>query len=357
MKKFWGSRRVLVTGQTGFKGSWLCLWLGQLGANVSAFALSPNTEPSLYKLLSPWEGQSHSVVDLHDLDAVSRVVCDAAPEIVFHLAAQSLVRPSYNDPVNTYVTNVIGTLNLLMAVRDTPSVKAVVIATTDKVYENDSSGRAFREEDRLGGKDPYSASKACAELLTQSFRESFLSSENSPAVATVRAGNVIGGGDWSEDRLVPDIIRAMSRGEAVMLRYPDAVRPWQHVLEPLHGYLSLAEQLISDSQRAPRSVNFGPDPGSWLTVAQVADILAAALGSKGSWQKSPDKAPPEAGMLTLSSDLAKRSLQWRPRLSMPKTIEWTANWYRAHMEHRNMRKETLGQIAHYEALCSEMPLV
>ncbi len=357
MGKFWNGRRVLVTGQTGFKGAWLCLWLERLGASVSAFALSPNSEPNLYNLLSPWDGQSHRIADLRDFCTVSKIVRDTAPEVIFHLAAQSLVRPSYNDPINTYATNVMGTLNLLMAVRDTPGVKAVVVATTDKVYENDSSGRAFREEDRLGGKDPYSASKACAELLTRSFRESFLSSDNSPAVTTVRAGNVIGGGDWSEDRLVPDIVRAMSRGESAALRYPDAVRPWQHVLEPLHGYLSLAEHLVSDPQHTPQSINFGPDSGSWLTVAQVADILAVALGSKGRWQRSPGKAPPEARMLTLSSDLAKRTLKWKPRLSMPKTIEWTADWYRAHMEHRDMRETTLNQIAHYEALCSEISLV
>lgn len=353
MTGFWTGRRVLVTGQTGFKGAWLCLWLERLGAEVSAFALPPHTDPSLYQLLSPWMRQTHRVVDLRDAKAVAKAVGEAKPEIVFHLAAQALVRPAYRDPLETYATNVMGTLHLLLAARDTPSVKAAVIATTDKVYENDSRGIAFKEEDRLGGKDPYSASKACAEILTHSFRYSYLADGKRPAVATVRAGNVVGGGDWSEDRLVCDIVRAFAAGRKVELRYPDAVRPWQHVLEPLRGYIDVAERLVADPSSIPSAFNFGPDPGNWLTVSQIADIMSAALGGKGGWERATGIHPPEAATLTLSSELARRALGWTPRLSMQDTVSWTADWYKAHYAGQNMKAFTLDQIARYEALTKE----
>jgi CDP-glucose 4,6-dehydratase len=337
VKNFWAGRRVLVTGQTGFKGAWLSLWLERLGADVCAFALPPQTDPSLYQILSPWSGQRHRLVDLRHADAVVAAVRDAAPEVIFHLAAQSLVRPSYRDPLETYATNVMGVL-------------AVVVTTTDKVYENDSSGRAFSEQDRLGGKDPYSASKACAEILTASFRDSFLANGQRPAIATVRAGNVIGGGDWSEDRLVPDVVRAIAADRKVALRYPDAVRPWQHVLEPLRGYLDLAERLVREPASMPHALNFGPDPGNWLTVAQVADVMIAALGANSGWERVPGIPPPEAAMLTLSSGLAKRVLEWKPLLSMQETVAWTADWHKKHRANCDMKAETLDQIARYEAL-------
>ena len=240
-----------------------------------------------------------------------------------------------------------------MAARDVSGLDAVVITTTDKVYENDGAGIAFRESDRLGGKDPYSASKACAEILTSSFRASFLSGEARPAIATVRAGNVVGGGDWSDDRLVPDVVRAVGQGRKVELRYPDAVRPWQHVLEPLRGYLTFAEQLVRDPAALPRALNFGPDPGNWLTVAEVADIVSQALGAPSGWERAPGVQPPEAATLTLVSDLARRALGWCPLLSMRDTVDWTAAWYRAHRAGRDMRAVSLEQIARYEVLCSE----
>lgn len=353
MTGFWSGRRVLVTGQTGFKGAWLCLWLERLGANVTAFALPPQTEPNLYKLLSPWPAQEHSIVDLRDAAAVATAVRDAKPEIIFHLAAQALVRPAYRDPRETYATNVMGTLHILLAARDTPGVEAVVVTTTDKVYENDSKGVAFSEGDRLGGKDPYSASKACAEILTSSFRYSYLADGRRPAIATVRAGNVIGGGDWSEDRLVSDVVRAIGAGRKVSLRYPDAVRPWQHVLEPLRGYMTVAERLVTDPTSTPPALNFGPDPGNWLTVAQVADIMSVALGAGSGWERMPGNHPPEAATLTLSSELAKRSLGWAPQLSMQETVNWTADWYKAHRAGNDMKVVTLDQIARYEALTKE----
>jgi CDP-glucose 4,6-dehydratase len=353
MTGFWAGRRVLVTGQTGFKGAWLCLWLERLGAKVTAFALPPQTEPSLYRLASPWPAQTHHTVDLRDPKAVAKVVRNAKPEVIFHLAAQALVRPAYRDPLETYATNVMGTLHLLLAARDTPGVEAVVVTTTDKVYENDSGGVAFSEDDRLGGKDPYSASKACAEILTGSFRASFLA-DRRPAIATVRAGNVIGGGDWSEDRLVSDVVRAVDAGRKVALRYPDAVRPWQHVLEPLRGYMTVAEKLVTEPAAVPHALNFGPDPGNWLTVSQVADIMSVALGAGSGWEKAPGIQPPEAATLTLSSELAKRSLGWAPRLSMQETVNWTADWYKAHRAGRDMKATTLDQIARYEALTVEV---
>lgn len=353
MTGFWAGRRVLVTGQTGFKGAWLCLWLERLGAQVSAFALPPHTDPSLYQIAAPWSKQHHSVVDLRDAKAVAAAVAAAKPEVIFHLAAQALVRPAYRDPLETYATNVMGTLNLLLAARDTPGVQAAVIATTDKVYENDSKGLPFKEDDRLGGKDPYSASKACAEILTHSFRYSYLAEGKRPAVATVRAGNVVGGGDWSEDRLVCDIVRAFAAGRKVELRYPDAVRPWQHVLEPLRGYIDVAERLVTAPASIPSAFNFGPDPGNWLTVAQVADIMSEALGAGVGWEPMAGDHPPEAATLTLSSELAKRGLGWSPRLSMPETVAWTADWYKAHYAGRDMKTFTLDQIARYEALTKE----
>lgn len=350
MNDFWRGRRVLVTGQTGFKGAWLCLWLERLGAEVSAFALAPHTEPSLYQLASPWSKQRHHLVDLRNPEAVAIAVRDAKPAIIFHLAAQALVRPAYRDPIETYATNVMGTLNLLLAARDTPGVQAVVVVTTDKVYENDTKGIAFEEGDRLGGKDPYSASKACAEILTSSFRCSFLSNGKRPAIATVRAGNVVGGGDWSEDRLVCDIVRAFTAGRKVELRYPGAVRPWQHVLEPLRGYMAVAERLVADPASIPSTFNFGPDPGNWLTVSQVADIMGRALGAAAGWEPMPGYHPPEAETLTLSSELAKRALGWMPRLSMQETVTWTADWYKAHRAGHDMKAFTREQIANYETL-------
>ena len=356
MSAFWTGRRVMVTGHTGFKGAWLCLWLHRLGATVSGLALPPQTKPSLYELASPWSQQDHRTVDIRDFDTLWAAIRDIAPQVIFHFAAQSLVRTSYRDPLATYATNVMGTLHVLLAARDVPGVEAVVVATTDKVYENDSSGVAFCEQDPLGGKDPYSASKACAEVLTQSFRESYLT-DRRPAIATVRAGNVIGGGDWSDDRLVPDVVRAISKRRKVALRYPNAVRPWQHVLDPLRGYLTLAEQLVRDPKGMPPALNFGPDPGSWLTVAKVADVIGQALDARSSWELAPGNPLPEAATLTLSSDLAKRVLGWAPLLTMQETVDWTADWYKAHQAGRDMRAATLDQIGRYETLSAEKSIV
>lgn len=350
--EFWRGLRVLVTGQTGFKGAWLCLWLEQLGAKVSAFALPPRTQPSLYELAGPWTGQDHAITDLADRGAVLRAIETAKPQIVFHLAAQALVRASYRDPVGTFATNVMGTLHVLDACRSVPGVEAVVVVTTDKVYENLGAEQPFHETDRLGGKDPYSSSKACAELAVVSFRDSFLARDRPPFLATVRAGNVVGGGDWSQDRLIPDVVRALTAGQKVALRYPHAVRPWQHVLEPLRGYLMLAERLATWPSDAPSAVNFGPDPDSFLTVAEVVDILKTAFPDAKGWEQAPGDHAAEAKTLTLSSHLAEKRLGWRPRLSMAQTIRWTADWYRLQARGASARTLCLEQISDYQALCS-----
>jgi CDP-glucose 4,6-dehydratase len=272
----------------------------------------------------------------------------ADPQIVIHMAAQALVRESYRDPLGTYATNVLGTGTLLLACRRLEHLECVVVVTSDKVYENHAAGRPFDEGDRLGGADPYSSSKACAELLTRSFRESFFGDR--PAVASARAGNVIGGGDWSQCRLIPDCVRALRKGSRVRLRYPDAVRPWQHVLEPLCGYLALAQALVSAPGRAPRAVNFGPDPASFCAVHEVVDAFSARFFGNPGWERDGEIHPPEAHTLTLSSALAHRALGWTPKLKIADSLALTADWYRAQASGEDMLKFTEAQIAHYQGL-------
>ena len=340
---FWRGRRVLVTGHTGFKGAWLCLWLQSLGAETAGLALAPATEPNLWSLLGA--PADSTLGDIRDLERVRAVLDRHRPEIVFHLAAQALVRESYRDPLGTYGTNVQGTANLLEACRDRPELRALVVVTSDKVYANDGGAAAFAESDRLGGHDPYSSSKACAELVTASFRDSFF--RDGPPIATVRAGNVIGGGDWSPDRLIPDCVRALDTGAAVSLRYPDAVRPWQHVLDPLSGYLLLAEALVQNPATAPDAVNFGPDPDSFRTVAGVVDAFSACFAGRPGWVRDPLVHPAEAAALRLSSALALRSLGWRSRLPIDAALSWTADWYRAMRAGQDMRHYSLQQIRQF----------
>ncbi|WP_183746497.1 CDP-glucose 4,6-dehydratase [Rhizobium sp. BK196] len=349
---FWNGRRVFLTGHTGFKGSWLSLWLEKLGAEVAAVSLEPETSPSLYARLSPWNGQGHHIADIRDAAAFKQRLIDFEPEIVIHMAAQALVRRSYENPTETFATNVMGTANVLDAVRDTPSVRTVLVVTSDKVYANNGSGVPFIESDTLGGKDPYSNSKACTELVVQSYRDSFFKGRDI-SVATVRAGNVIGGGDWSKDRLIPDFIRAFESSQPIQLRYPQAIRPWQHVLEPLGGYLAFAEALtVSDEAELPDALNFGPDPQSFATVADLAEALGLAHGVNDVWKQAPGAHLPEAPALTLSSALALSTIGWRPRLSLQQTIDWTAAWYKANREGADMRAFSLGQIAAYEEAIS-----
>jgi CDP-glucose 4,6-dehydratase len=357
MADFWRDRRVLLTGHTGFKGAWMSLWLKSLGADVTGYALAPAGAPNLWSMvgaqLVAGAAPRSVIADIRDAKRVGEAVAHADPQIVIHMAAQALVRESYRDPLSTYATNVIGTAALLQACRYLPHLQCVIVVTSDKVYENLGDGRAFDESDRLGGHDPYSNSKACAELVAASFRESFFA--GGPPIATARAGNVIGGGDWSEDRLIPDCVRALESGRSVNLRYPDAVRPWQHVLEPLSGYLTLAQALVRAPQKTPRAVNFGPDPASFRTVREVVDAFAARFAGKPGWVRDPAPQPQESQALTLSSRLAGQTLGWYPRLDIHESLSWTADWYLAHSAGENMLAFSEAQIARYRELTRRSP--
>jgi CDP-glucose 4,6-dehydratase len=359
MDEFWRQRRVFLTGHTGFKGAWLRLWLQELGAIVTGYALGPQISPNLFALLE--DGKRSIFGDVRDAAALHAAMQAADPQIVIHMAAQALVRESYRDPVTTFATNVMGTAHVLQACRELSGLQCCVVVTSDKVYENtaahgDAHGgtaAAFDERDRLGGHDPYSNSKACSELVTGSFRDSFF--QHGAPLATARAGNVIGGGDWSDDRLIPDCVRALESGLPVSLRYPDAIRPWQHVLEPLSGYLRLAQALVQTPESAPRAVNFGPNPASFCTVREVVDAFSARFGGKPGWRRDAGVHPQEARALTLSSALAQRSLGWRPKLDIAASLAWTADWYRAHAAGENMVTFSRNQISRYRTMLSTSP--
>jgi CDP-glucose 4,6-dehydratase len=323
-------RRVLVTGHTGFKGSWLCLWLHTLGSEVSGFALEdPPSEPSHWGLLK-LSINDHRL-DVRDEAAVRRVFAAERPEVVFHLAAQPLVRRSYREPVSTWATNVMGTAHVLEAARHTPDVRAVVVVTTDKCYENREWPWAYRERDRLGGHDPYSASKAGTELVAASYRTAFLQDPSTQRLATARGGNVIGGGDWSEDRLIPDLVRSVTAGEPLVVRSPRATRPWQHVLDCLSGYLLLGQRLLAGDTACADAWNFGPDGDENRTVEEVLQD-AARTWPQLRWQVASGPQPHEAGLLQLDSAKAKTHLGWRPVWNFEKAIHHTANWYRQLLE-------------------------
>jgi CDP-glucose 4,6-dehydratase len=342
----WQGRRVFLTGHTGFKGGWLACWLQHMGAEVTGYALAP--EPcSLGTALDVGRMMPGSTGDLRDGPALSAALRAAAPSMVFHLAAQPLVRRSYADPLETFAVNVMGTANLLQAVRDTPSVRAVLSVTTDKVYENREWAWPYRETDKLGGHDPYSASKAAAELVTASWRRSFLAAQG-VAVATARAGNVVGGGDWAADRLVPDCARAFGAGHRVRIRNPRATRPWQHVLDPLCGYLLLAEALLHGPDHA-EAWNFGPAPDDVQPVTGVVGLLAAAWGEGASWALDEDWHPHEAGLLAVDAAQARARLGWRPRLPLARGLAWTADWYKRHLRGEAARRLVLDDIARYAA--------
>ena len=346
---FWTGRRVLVTGHTGFKGAWLSFWLSRLGAQVWGLALPPETEPDLFGQLDLAGRMDHAILDVRDRGAVADRVAAAAPEIVFHLAAQPLVRRSYREPVETWATNVQGTAHLLDALGLIDAPMAIVLVTTDKVYRNREWLHAYREPDTLGGHDPYAASKAATELLADSWRASFFAG-GPQRLATARAGNVIGGGDWSEDRILPDIIRALSAGRPVEVRNPGATRPWQHVLDPLAGYMQLAERLFtSDDAAWQTAFNFGPDSGGQRSVREVVETALASW--PGSWnQVSQSAAPHEAGLLALATYKARTQLGWRPVWDFETAVTRTVEWYRAAADGTDIAALTETQIRDFGGL-------
>ena len=342
---FWRGRRVFVTGHTGFKGAWLCAWLQRMGAEIGGFALAPETSPSLCHLMDIEDDIEAVRGDIRDATALSQALRRFAPDIVLHLAAQALVRRSYREPVASFEINAIGTANLLEAVRAAPTAGAVVIVTSDKCFANSGTPAPFREDDRLGGHDPYSASKACAELVAACWRQSY-----GMPLATARAGNVIGGGDWSADRLVPDCVAAFGQGRRVSLRNPDATRPWQHVLDPLAGYLLLAEMLWRAPERCEPAWNFGPDAEDVRPVSALVAALAGAWGTTAGWTRAEGVHPHEAATLRIDAGMARRRLGWRPRLGVDQAIDWTAAWYREHGQGAPARRLVEQQIAAYENL-------
>jgi CDP-glucose 4,6-dehydratase len=344
---FWAGRRVLLTGHTGFKGAWTALWLQALGARVSGLAPGPPTQPSLYELARVGAGmaQEHAI-DVRDAEGVRAALREERPEVVLHLAAQPMVRRSLRDPATTYAVNVLGTVNVLEAVRLEPSeVRAVVVVTSDKCYENPEDGaHRFVEGDPLGGSDPYSSSKACAELVTAAYRRSFFFAEDAPRLASARAGNVIGGGDWGEDRLIGDIVRAVRAGETVKLRNPDAVRPWQHVLNPLSGYLLLAQELWR-SPAAAQAWNFGPRDADARTVRWIVERLETLWAGALQWELDGSENPPEAGHLALDSGKAERDLGWRAEWDLGEALERIVAWHEAERRGEDMRRTSFEQIA------------
>jgi len=351
---FWNGRKVLVTGHTGFKGSWLSLWLQKLGADVVGYALPPHTKPSLFEMAAVADGMTHIEADVRDLDRVKAVLAQHRPEIVIHMAAQALVRTAYADPVQTYTTNVIGTMNVLEAARTAAGLRVALMITSDKCYENQEWIWGYRENDRMGGRDPYSSSKGCAELVIGAYRHSFFGvdehARHGVAVASARAGNVIGGGDWALDRLVPDILTAIMEGRAVQIRRPQATRPWQFVLEPLSGYLTLAEKAWERGPEFAQSWNFGPNVEEVRPVSWIVEFLTNYWGDGARWDLDSAEHPHEDHFLKLDTSKAKSLLGWSPRLTLATALEWVVEWYRAFQDEQDMRAFVHDQISRYERL-------
>lgn len=344
---FWHGKRVFLTGHTGFKGSWLSLWLQSFGVKLHGLALEPHTTPNLFTVAQVATGMaSHTIGDIRDLAIVQKSMQASQPDIVIHMAAQPLVRLSYAEPVETYATNVMGTVHVLEAARHTPSVKAIVVVTTDKCYENREWAWGYRENEPMGGKDPYSNSKGCSELVTSAYRNSFLKGIGI-AVASARAGNVIGGGDWAADRLVPDILGAFEQNKPVVIRNPNATRPWQHVLEPLSGYLILAEHLYTQGQTFAEGWNFGPEDNDVRQVQWIVEHMASTWGNGAGWQQDDGSQPHEANYLKLDISKAKAKLGWRPRWNLTTALELSTTWHKAYLANVDAKQLCMAQIQQY----------
>ncbi len=354
---FWRGKRVLVTGHTGFKGGWLALWLQSMGAEVSGYSLPPPTQPSFCVVTGLEDSIASVRGDVRNPADLKSMFTQSSPEIVFHLAAQSLVRPSYMDPVDTYSTNVMGTVNVLEAIRNCPDVRSVVIVTSDKCYENREWDRGYREGDAMGGYDPYSNSKGCAELVTSAFRNSFFNpdaySKHHVSLASGRAGNVIGGGDWAADRLLPDIIRAIVADQPVKIRNPGAIRPWQHVLEPLSGYLGLAQRLYEEGPRFTSGWNFGPADDDTSPVESIVSRITGLWGDGARWELDGGSHPHEARFLKLDCSKARSELGWQPRIRLDTALAWTVEWYKQWRAGKDMRTLSLNQISTYSGIATK----
>ncbi len=345
--EFWRGRKVLMTGHTGFKGSWLSLWLQSMGAELCGMALAPPTDPALFRVAKVAEGMNSQIADIRDYESTARLVKAFQPEVIFHMAAQPLVRLSYQQPMDTYATNVMGTVHVLEAARHAGSVRAIVNITTDKCYDNREWAWGYREDEAMGGHDPYSSSKGCAELVSSAYRKSFLK-DAGIGMATARAGNVIGGGDWAQDRLVPDTLLALEKGQPVQVRNPHAIRPWQHVLEPLSGYLLLAEQLHEQGQAHAEGWNFGPRDEDARPVQWIVEQLCSAWGQGASWVLQAGEHPHEASYLKLDISKAKQRMNWAPRWSLNTALTHITDWHQAWLRGQDMRSLCLSQISQYQ---------
>ncbi|MDB4302845.1 CDP-glucose 4,6-dehydratase [bacterium] len=341
---FWKGKKVYLTGHTGFKGSWLSLWLQNMGALVKGYSLDVNTTPALFSQANIAEEMESEIGDIRNLEQLTKSMVSFSPDILIHMAAQPLVRLSYQEPVDTYTTNVIGTVNVLEAARKCPNLKAIVSVTTDKCYENKEWEWGYRENEPMGGHDPYSSSKGCAELVTSAYRRSFFSSEDTASLASARAGNVIGGGDWAEDRLIPDILRAFEKSEPVVIRNPLSTRPWQHVLEPLSGYLVLAQELYLNGDEFAEGWNFGPDDKDCKPVSWILDKMVTYWGNNASWSLDKNNNPHEAGFLKLDCSKASNRLKWKPKLDLVQTIKLIVSWQEAYYDDKDMKDKCIKEI-------------
>jgi CDP-glucose 4,6-dehydratase len=350
-QSFWKNKKILITGHTGFKGSWLTVWLKKLGADITGFSKSVPTNPSLFETVNIEKDIKSVIGDIQNYELLKETISKCEPEIIFHMAAQSLVIKSYSNPIETFSTNVMGTVNLLYAVKETKKPKVVINITSDKCYENNELLEGYSEDDPMGGHDPYSSSKGCAELITKSFRKSFFSSdhENNIGLASVRAGNVIGGGDWAENRLIPDIIRAIKNKENVKIRNPNALRPWQHVLDPLNGYISLAEKLWDDQTKYSEGWNFGPEKNEVKPVSWIIEKFNDIWKNKINWEVGNNELH-EANNLILNCQKAKSRLGWNPKMNTETALKLTIEWYTKYFDGENMREGTEEQIAKFQKL-------
>jgi CDP-glucose 4,6-dehydratase len=345
--QFWKGKRVFITGHTGFKGSWLSLWLQEMGAVLKGYSLEPDTNPSLFTEAGIANGMESEIGDIRDLSSMEKSMMDFAPQVLIHLAAQPLVRKSYIDPVETYSTNVMGTVNVLEAARKTTSLKSIVVVTTDKCYENKEWEWGYRENEPMGGHDPYSSSKGCVELVTSAYIRSFFNTDSMAALASARAGNVIGGGDWADDRLVPDILSAFAKAEPVIIRNPLSTRPWQHVLEPLSGYLVLAEALFHKGSAFEGAWNFGPKDEDCRSVGAILDLMTSLWGAGASWTLDKKSNPHEAGFLKLDCSKVTSRLMWHPKWNLDAALEKIIKWHKSWQSHADVKELCLNEIKEY----------